>query len=363
MFFEAPLTDRYLPTPTPGKIMPISLGPIIMPSIAFFDTHHYDRLAFEKANVEFNYDITFYETRLSLQTTPLADGFSVVCPFVNDNLDAEVLEKLAKGGTRLVALRAAGYNRIDLNAAARLGIKVVRVPAYSPYAVAEHAFALLLALVRKVHRAYARVRENNFSLEGLEGFDLHGKTFAVVGFGRIGQIAADIALGFGCKVMVFSQMVPEEWRNRPNVSIVENLADLYANADVISLHVPLTPETHHMINRQAMSQMKRGVILLNTSRGGLIDSLSLIHCLKSGRIGGVGMDVYELEEGVFFEDLSQTVLQDDVLARLTTFPNVLITSHQGFLTHEALANIADTTLMNIEAFEAGKTLVNEVVAG
>lgn len=331
-----------------------------MPNIAFFDTHHYDRLAFEKANAEFQYNITFFETRLSQQTTPLADGFEVVCPFVNDNLDAEVLAKLAKGGTRLVALRAAGYNKIDLAAAAKFGIKVVRVPGYSPYAVAEHAFALLLALVRKVHRAYARVRENNFSLEGLEGFDLHGKTFAVVGFGRIGQIAADIALGFGCKVMVFSQVVPDEWRNRANVTIVENLSDLYAAADVISLHVPLTPETYHMINRQAMSQMKRGVILLNTSRGGLIDSLALIHCLKSGRIGGVGMDVYELEEGVFFEDLSQTVLQDDVLARLTTFPNVLITSHQAFLTHEALSNIADTTLDNIRAFTSGQKLVNEV---
>lgn len=331
-----------------------------MPNIAFFDTHHYDRQAFEKANAEFQYNITFFETRLSQQTTPLADGFEVVCPFVNDNLDAEVIEKLAKGGTRLVALRAAGYNKIDLTAAAKFGIKVVRVPGYSPYAVAEHAFALLLALVRKVHRAYARVRENNFSLEGLEGFDLHGKTFAVVGFGRIGQIAADIALGFGCKVMVFSQVVPDEWRHRANVTIVDNLSELYAAADIISLHVPLTPETHHMINRQAMSQMKRGVILLNTSRGGLIDSLALIHCLKSGRIGGVGMDVYELEEGVFFEDLSQTVLQDDVLARLTTFPNVLITSHQAFLTHEALSNIADTTLDNIRAFISGQKLVNEV---
>lgn len=328
--------------------------------IAFFDTHRYDRLAFERANTQHGYPITFYETRLGPQTTPLAQGYAVVCPFVNDNLDAEVLAQLAQGGTRLVALRAAGYNRIDLAAAAQLGIKVTFVPGYSPYAVAEHAFALLLALVRKVHRAYARVRENNFSLEGLEGFDLHGKTMGIIGFGRIGQITANIALGFGCKVLIHSLDVPALWQNRENVTVVPDLATLYAAADIISLHVPLTSSTQHMINRLAMAQMKHGVILLNTSRGGLIDSKALIHCLKSGRIGGVGMDVYELEEGVFFEDLSQTVLQDDVLARLTTFPNVLITSHQGFLTQEALSNIAETTLANIQAFAQGGPLLNEV---
>lgn len=333
-----------------------------MTAIAFFDAHHYDRQAFEQANADGAYRITYFETRLSLETAALADGFPVVCPFVNDNLNAEVLHKLHAGGTRLIALRAAGYNRIDLAAAASLGLAVVRVPAYSPYAVAEHAFALLLALVRKVHRAYARVRENNFSLEGLQGFDLHGKTFAVIGFGRIGQVAADIALGFGCRVLVYSQQVPPEWRERTHVTVVDTLEEIYAQADILSLHVPLTPETHHLINSTAMGRMKRGVILLNTSRGGLIDTPALIRCLKSGRIGGVGMDVYELEEGVFFEDLSQTVLQDDVLARLTTFPNVLITSHQGFLTREALGNIADTTLANIDAFVRGAPLVNEVRA-
>lgn len=331
-----------------------------MTSIAFFDTHLYDRQAFERANADHGHKITFFETRLSPQTAPLAEGFPVVCPFVNDNLNAEVLQMLAAGGTRLIALRAAGYNRVDLAAAERLGLRVVRVPAYSPYAVAEHAFALLLALVRKVHRAYARVRDTNFSLEGLQGFDLHGKTFALIGFGRIGQVAAEIALGFGCRVLVYSQQVPDEWRARAGVTLVDSVDELYAQADILSLHVPLTPETHHMIDAAAMGRMKRGVILINTSRGGLVDSSALIHCLKSGRIGGVGMDVYELEEGVFFEDLSQTVLQDDVLARLTTFPNVLITSHQGFLTHEALANIADTTLENVHAFERGEPLVNEV---
>lgn len=334
-----------------------------MTAIAFFDAHQYDRQAFAAAAAGSHFRISYFETRLSPETAALAQGFPVVCPFVNDNLNAEVLQRLHAGGTRLIALRAAGYNRIDLAEAARLGLRVVRVPAYSPYAVAEHAFALLLALVRKVHRAYARVRENNFSLEGLQGFDLHGKTFAVIGFGRIGQVAAEIALGFGCQVLIYSQQVPPSWLGRERVRIVERLPELYAAADILSLHVPLTAETHHMINAEAMGHMKRGVILLNTSRGGLIDTPALIRCLKSGRIGGVGMDVYELEEGVFFEDLSHTVLQDDVLARLTTFPNVLITSHQGFLTREALANIADTTLANIAAFERGEQLENEVHAG
>ena len=328
-------------------------------NIAFFDSHTYDRRAFEQALPQHpNLSITFFQTRLNVQTATLAHGFAVVCPFVNDNLDAEVLQKLAAGGTRLVALRAAGYNRVDLAAAHRLGLRVVRVPAYSPFAVAEHGFALLLSLIRKVHRAYARVRESNFSLEGLEGFDLNGKTFAVIGFGRIGQIAANIAIGFGCRVLVHSLDIPESWRQR--VEVVD-LPQLYREADIISLHVPLLPTTHHLINAQAMAQMKRGVLLINTSRGALIDSQALIRCLKSGRIGGVGMDVYELEEGVFFENLSNSVLQDDILARLTTFPNVLITAHQGFLTHEALSNIADTTLANVQAFARGEALVNEVV--
>jgi D-lactate dehydrogenase len=328
--------------------------------IAVFDTRHYDRLALEEANAAGTHELTFYEPRLTAQTASLAGGFDVACSFVNDRVDRQVLEPLRTGGVQLLALRSAGYNHVDLVVAAAVGIPVVRVPEYSPYAVAEHAVALVLALDRKIHRAHARVREGNFSLEGLLGFDLHGKTVGLVGTGHIGAVAARVFLGFGCRVVAFDRQPLDELVTL-GVEYVA-LLELYERADIISLHVPLTPATHHLIEARALARMKRGVVLVNTSRGALLDSRALIDALKTGHIGSAGLDVYEEEEGVFFEDLSNRVLQDDVLARLLTFPNVLVTSHQGFFTHEALAAIASTTLANVTAFERGQPLVNEVRA-
>jgi D-lactate dehydrogenase len=329
--------------------------------IAVFDTHAYDRESFEAANVRFGHPLTFFEPRLTRETAALARGYETVCSFVNDRLDEPALRALHDGGTRLIALRSTGYNHVDLEAAARLGLPVVRVPEYSPWAVAEHAVALVLALNRKIHRAYARAREWNFSLDGLVGFDLHGKTVGIVGTGRIGRAATRIFHGFGCRVLAFDF--------RPDPALVTELGvhyvglpELLGESDVISLHVPLTPVTHHMIDDEALAAMKRGVVLINTGRGALIDSLALIGALKSGQVGAAGLDVYEEEEGIFFQDLSNRVLQDDVLARLLTFPNVLVTSHQAFLTREALANIARTTLENVTAFERGEPLQNEVRA-
>ena len=322
--------------------------------IAFFDTHRFDRAAFESACVGYDHALTFFEPRLTVQTAGLAAGFPAVCAFVNDTLDAPCLQALAAGGTRLVALRSAGFNQVDLPEAERLGLSVCRVPEYSPEAVAEHAVALVLTLNRKVHRAYARVREWNFSLDGLVGFDLHGKTVGLVGTGKIGQVAARIFRGFGCRVLGYDVAATAK-----DVEYVA-LPDLYRESDVISLHVPLTPATHHMIDAAALASMKRGVMLVNTGRGALIDSRALIDALKSGHLGAAGLDVYEEEEGVFFQDLSNKVLQDDILARLLTFPNVLVTSHQAFLTTEALASIAQTTLANVRAFERGEPLTNEV---
>ena len=323
--------------------------------IAVFDSHRYDRDAFEQARPRHGFSLSFLEPRLTAETAALAAGFDVVCSFVSDRLDGACLERLRAGGVRLIALRSAGYNHVDLAAAARLDLPVVRVPEYSPHAVAEHAVALVLALDRKIHRAHARVREGNFSLDGLVGFDLHGKTVGIVGTGKIGQAAARIFTGFGCRVLAHDL--------RPAAALTYvPLAELYREADIVTLHVPLRPETHHMIDAAALSQMKRGVMLINTGRGALIDSKALIGALKTGHVGTAGLDVYEEEEGVFFEDLSDRVLQDDVLARLLTFPNVLVTAHQGFLTREALAAIAETTLDNIRAFAAGEPLVNQVRA-
>lgn len=329
--------------------------------IAMFDTHRYDRESFEAANAAFGHTISFFEARLTSETAALARGHEVVCPFVNDRVDAKALALLREGGARLIALRSAGYNHVDLNAAERLGLPVVRVPEYSPHAVAEHAVALVLTLNRKIHRTYSRVREWNFSLDGLVGFDLHGKTVGIVGTGRIGQAAARIFHGFGCRVLTFDV--------RPDPTLVSDLGaryvelpELFRESDIISLHVPLTPATYHMIDAEALGMMKPGVMLVNTGRGALIDSRALIEALKRGALGAAGLDVYEEEEGVFFQDLSNRVLQDDVLARLLTFPNVLVTSHQAFLTKEALANIAQVTLENVSAFERGEPLVNEVRA-
>jgi D-lactate dehydrogenase len=320
--------------------------------IAVFGTRRHDRESLDAANADFGYGLTYFEARLVRQTAELARGFDVVCSFVGDRLDRETLEIVRAGGVRLIALRSAGFNHVDLAAAAALDLPVVRVPEYSPFAVAEHAVALVLALDRKIHRAHARVREGNFALDGLLGFDLHGKTVGIVGTGRIGAAAARIFRGFGCRVVAHDA--------RPNAALASELAVEYVGldrllgeADVVSLHVPLTPATHHLIGVEAFTRMKRGVMLINTGRGALIDSKALIAALKSGHIGSAGLDVYEEEEGVFFEDLSDQVLQDDVLARLLTFPNVVVTAHQGFFTREALANIATTTLTNVRAFERG----------
>lgn len=326
-----------------------------------FDTRGYDRESFVAANERFRHALTFFEPRLTAQTAPLADGFEAVCAFVNDRLDAPTLGVLTRGGVRLVALRSAGYNHVDLSAAGRLGLHVTRVPEYSPHAVAEHAAALVLALDRKIHRAHARVREGNFSLEGLVGFDLYGKTAGLVGTGRIGAALARIFRGFGCRVCAFDVRPDAALARETGLEYVP-LGRLYAESDVVSLHVPLTPATRHMIDAAALASMKRGVMLLNTGRGGLIDSRALIEALKSGQVGSAALDVYEEEEGLFFRDLSDLVLQDDVLARLLTFPNVLITAHQAFLTREALANIATTTLASAAAFERGEPLAHELRA-
>jgi D-lactate dehydrogenase len=329
--------------------------------IAVFDTHRFDRTALEQANLRFGHRLSFFEPRLTAETASLARGFGVVCAFVNDRLDRPALEILQRVDVRLIALRSAGYNNVDLIAAQELGLKAVRVPEYSPHAVAEHAVALILSLNRKIHRAYARVREGNFALDGLIGFDLYNKTFGVIGLGRIGRVVTAIMRGFGCQVLAYDVAIDAAQAAEIGARLV-TLPELYAASDILSLHAPLTPATRHLIDRSAFAAMKRGVMVINTGRGALIDSRALIEALKSGHVGAAGLDVYEEEEGVFFQDLSEQVLQDDVLARLLTFPNVLITAHQGFLTHEALANIAETTLANVTAFERDEPLQNEVIA-
>jgi D-lactate dehydrogenase len=326
--------------------------------ILVFSARRYDVEFLEAANARVGHDLTFLEARLTAETAALAEGYEVVCPFVNDVLDRAVVEQLAKGGTRLLALRSAGYSHVDVQVAADHGIAVAHVPAYSPFAVAEHAVALILALDRKIYRSYARVREGNFSLDGLLGFDLRGRTVGVVGTGAIGRQLARIMLGFGCAVVAFDPVENDELRS-DGVRYAP-LADVLASADILSLHSPLTPATHHLIDRRAIGRMKDGVMLINTSRGGLIDTEAVIDGLKSERIGALGLDVYEEEAGVFFEDLSGRILKDDVLARLLTFPNVLITAHQAFFTREALEAIAEATLANVSAFERREPLPHEV---
>ena len=329
--------------------------------IAFFDTKRYERQAFDAANRDQAHEIVYHEPRLTPDTASLADGFPVVCSFVNDRVTAETLATLARGGTKLLALRSAGYNHVDLVAAAKLGIPVVRVPEYSPHAVAEHTVMLALAVIRRVHRAWARVREGNFSLEGLMGFDLFQKRVGIIGTGKIGRVTARIFKGFGCEVVAYDLFPDEKAAEEIGFTYVD-LDELYRTSDIISLHVPLTPETHHLIDGPAIKSMKRGVVLVNTGRGALIDTRALIEGLKSEHVGAAGLDVYEEEEGLFFRDLSDRVIQDDVLARLLMFPNILVTAHQAFLTREALANIAETTLASVTAFERGEPLINEVRA-
>lgn len=326
--------------------------------VAVFSTKPYDRAFFERAADNFDHELTFLEPRLTAETVGLADGFDAVCVFVNDRLDADVLERLAEGGVRVVALRCAGFNNVDLAAGERLGVKVVRVPAYSPHAVAEHTVALVLALNRKIHRAHARVREGNFSLEGLLGFDLHGRTVGIVGTGQIGALVARIMAGFGCDRVGF------DVRANPECEAVGlkyvDLDELFAQSDILTLHCPLTPETRHMINAESIAQMKPGVMLINTSRGAVVDTKAVIDALKSRQIGSLGIDVYEEEGDYFFEDLSNNVIADDVLARLMTFPNVLVTGHQAFFTQEALEAIARTTLENLRAIEQTGASENEL---
>jgi D-lactate dehydrogenase len=291
---------------------------------------------------------------LSEQTAGLAAGFQAVCVFVNDNVDARVVDKVASLGVRLIALRCAGYNNVDLKAAAKRGLTVVRVRGYSPYAVAEHAVGLMLALNRKLHRAYNRVREGNFALDGLLGFDVHGKTAGIIGTGKIGTVVAQILVGFGCEMLAFDP-VPNETCRSSGVQYVK-LEDLLAQSHIVSLHCPLTLENKHMIDASALRKMRDGLMLINTSRGALIDTMAVIEALKSSRIGALGLDVYEEEEQLFFEDRSGLIIPDDVFARLLTFPNVIITGHQAFFTREALENIAATTIDNITRFENGKTV-------
>ena len=300
----------------------------------------------------------FLEPRLSVETARLAAGIPAVCAFVNDELGRATLEILAGGGTRLIALRSAGFNNVDLAAAAELGLRVVRVPAYSPYAVAEHTVALILALNRKIHRAYQRVRDGNFSLDGLLGFDLHGRAVGVVGTGVIGTTVIGILSGFGMCVLA-SDPFPNE-RVRELGALYVELPELLARSDIITLHCPLLPDTAHLVDRAAIGQMRRGVMLVNTSRGGLVDSRAVISGLKSGRIGSLGLDVYEEETKLFSNDLSGEIIQDDVFSRLLTFPNVIVTAHQGYFTVDALAQIATATLLNVADFEAGRPLVNEI---
>ena len=316
--------------------------------VAVFSTKSYDRTFLEAANTQSKHELVFFEPRLTCETSVLATGSQAVCAFVNDELNAQTLSKLASLSIKLIALRSAGFNNVDLVKAEELGLNVVRVPAYSPYAVAEHTIGLILALNRRIPRAYNRVREGNFSLEGLLGFDLHGKTAGIVGTGRIGTITAQILQGFGCKVLAYDNSPPDD-QNLEYVSFPQ----LLAAADIVSLHCPLTPETHHLINAQTIAQMKTGAMLINTSRGALIDTKSVVTGLKSGKIGYLGLDVYEKEGDLFFEDLSSAVIQDDLFERLLTFPNVLITGHQSFFTIEAVKSIAEITLSNISDFEQG----------
>lgn len=324
---------------------------------AVFSTKPYDREFLSAANGG-RHKLTFFEPRLTVESMKLAFDFEAVCCFVNDVLGADVLRSLAEHGIRLIALRCAGFNQVDLRAADELRLTVVRVPNYSPYAVAEHAVGMMLALNRKYHKAYNRVREGNFALEGLLGFDFHGKTAGVIGTGKIGAIAAGILVGFGCRVLAYDVTKNPECESL-GVAYA-TLDELLSQSDIITLHCPLTPQTDHLIDEAALARMKPGVMLINTSRGALVDARATINALKSGRLGYLGLDVYEEEADLFFENLSEKVIRDDVFARLQSFPNVLITGHQAFFTQTALEQIARVTIENLTAFEQGGPLSNQV---
>ena len=326
--------------------------------VAFFSTKSYDKEYFNKFNGLDSHPLTFFEVPLNRQTASLTEGFEAVCVFVNDVIDKETIDIISTCGIRVIVLRCAGFNNIDLKAAKNKQIKVLRVPAYSPQSVAEHATALILTLNRKTHKAYNRVREGNFSIENLTGFNLYGKTVGVIGTGLIGHCFCKIMLGFGCKVLAYDIM-PSEELVQDGVSY-QRLEEVLAGSDILSLHCPLNPETAHMINATAIAKMKTGVMLINTSRGALMNAQDAIEGLKTGKIGYLGIDVYEQEADLFFQDLSESVIQDDVIARLISFPNVLITGHLGFFTKEALEEISTITLNNLSDFEDARELVNEV---
>lgn len=327
---------------------------------AVFSARSYDREFLAQANRSADpaHELSFLDVRLDQLTASLCAGHDAVCAFVNDCLDKPVLDQLAALGVRLVALRSAGFNHVDLGAARDLGLTVARVPAYSPDSVAEHSVALILSLSRKLHKAYARVREGNFALEGLLGFDLSGKTVGIVGTGQIGRSVARILHGFGCRILAFDPQPSHELEAMG--AAYTGLPALLSAADIVSLHCPLTPETRHLIDAAALGRMKDGAMLVNTSRGAVIDARALVAALKAGRIGSVGLDVYEEEGDLFFQNLSDTMIQDDVFARLLTFPNVLITGHQAFFTREAMTAIAQTTIANISSFERTGAAVHEV---
>jgi D-lactate dehydrogenase len=320
--------------------------------VAFFDSKPYMEETFKKVN-PYNYSYRFFEAKLTPDTVSLAAGCNSVCVFVNDRINAEVVDNLYSMGINLIALRCAGFNNVDLEACKKCGVSVVRVPAYSPYAVAEHAVALMMTLNRRTHRANNRVKDGNFSLNGFVGFDMHGKTAGIMGAGKIGKCTLSILAGFGCRLLVYDPFPDPSIEKDFKASYV-TLDTLFAESDIISIHVPLTPDNRHLINAAAISKMKNGVMLINTSRGGLIDTNALLEGLKTGKIGYAGLDVYEGESAYFFEDTSDKVMTDDILARLLTFNTVIVTSHQAFLTKEALNNIAQTTVDNIHEFETGK---------
>lgn len=326
--------------------------------VAVFSTKSYDREWLDRVNNNSKHQFTYFDASLNAATTNLALGFEAVCVFVNDKIDKETIEQLAKNNINLIALRCAGFNNVDIAAAAGKNIKVARVPAYSPQAVAEHAVALILTLNRKTHKAYNRVRENNFSLEKLMGFNLYNKTVGVIGTGKIGAVFCGIMQGFGCNVIAYDINESEDLKQKGIQ--YKTFSELLSESDIISLHCPLTPETRHLIDKKAFAQMKKGAMIVNTSRGAVIDSSDAIDALKTGKLGYLGIDAYEQEENLFFKDLSESIIQDDTILRLMSFHNVLITAHQGFFTHEAMEQIASTTIQNLTNFENGLSTENEV---
>jgi D-lactate dehydrogenase len=328
--------------------------------VAVFSARKYDRELFTHANTAHGHALSFFDVRLTADTAALAAGYPAVCVFVNDTVDAAALAVLHAGGTRLVATRSTGFNHIDLAAAKRFGMRVARVTDYSPHSVAEFAVGLLLAVNRKIHRAYNRTRDGNFELDGLMGFDLHGRTIGVIGTGKIGTVFAGIMRGFGCAVVGADVNVNPQFEAQGGQ--YRSVAEVIAASEVLSLHCPLTPATRHLINAQSLATMRSGALLINTSRGGLVDTEAVIDALKTGQLGGLAIDVYEQEADLFFQDLSSAIITDDVIQRLVSFPNVIVTGHQAFFTHDAVGTIMATTLANISQYEGDQTLANEVVA-